>query len=325
VLRIVTTLLFGAALAVGSPAPADPAAAEALFQQGRALLERGELASACAKFESSQANEPSGGTLLNLADCRARQGKTATAWAHFVAAERLSGLQGRPEQAAEARRRGSEIESTLSTLTLHAAGAPPALEVRVNGRKLDPGSMDSRLPMDPGVLSIEFSAPEYATERVVVTLRGAAHHLVVEAPRLTRQSSAPSPAKAEPAPLVAVPSAAPQQGSRTLAWVTGGFGAAALAVGGTFGVMALLSDAEAKKACDQRTTGCPSDAISAEEDRDRQALISTIGITTGLVGLGVSGVLLLTSPSPADQSVREVGLGLRLAPGKAFISGAARF
>ena len=120
------TLLLGAALGVSLPARADPAAAEALFQQGRALLERGELAAACAKFESSQVNEPSGGTLLNLADCRARQGKTATAWAHFVAAERLAGLQGRPEQAAEARRRGSEIEPTLSTLTLHAAGAPPA-------------------------------------------------------------------------------------------------------------------------------------------------------------------------------------------------------
>jgi hypothetical protein len=324
VLRVLTILLLGAALGVGLPARADPAAAEALFQQGRALLERGELAGACAKFESSQANEPSGGTLLNLADCRARQGRTATAWAHFVAAERLAGLQGRPEQAAEARRRGSEIESTLSTLTLHTAGAPPALEVRVNGRKLDPGSMDSRLPMDPGVLSIEFSAPQYATERVVVTLRGAAHHLVVEAPRLTRQSAAPAPARATPAPVAVLP-AEPQRGSRTLAWVTGGVGAAALAVGGTFGVMALLSNAEAKSACDQRTTDCPTDAISAEEDRDRQALISTIGIATGLVGLGVSGVLLLTSPSPVDQSVGAVGLGLRLAPGKAFVSGTARF
>jgi hypothetical protein len=105
----------------------------------------------------------------------------------------------------------------------------------------------------------------------------------------------------------------------------GGFGAAALAVGGTFGVMALMSNAEAKDSCDQRTTDCPTDAISAETDRDRQALISTIGIATGVVGLGVSGVLLLTSPSPADQSVAEVGLDVRVGPGKAFISGSARF
>ncbi len=319
-----TTVLLGAALGVGLPARADPAAAEALFQQGRALLERGELAGACAKFESSQANEPSGGTLLNLADCRFRQGKTATAWANFVAAERLAGLQGRPEQAAEARRRGSELEPTLSTLTLHAAGAPRALEVRVNGRKLDPGSVGSRLPMDPGVLSIEFSAPGYAPEQVEVTLQGSAHHLVVEAPRLTRQAAEPAPAVAEPAPVAVIP-AEPQRGSRTLAWVIGGFGAAALAVGGTFGVMALSSNAEAKNVCNQRTSGCPTDAISAETDRDREALISTIGITTGLLGLGVSGVLLLTSPSPADQSASGAGFGLQLAPGKAFISGTARF
>ena len=143
----------------------------------------------------------------------------------------------------------------------------------MNGRKLDPGSMDSRLPMDPGVLSIEFRAPEYAPEQVVVTLQGSAHHLVVEAPRLTRQAAEPAPTPARAAPAGVIPTES-RRGSRTLAWVIGGVGAAALAVGGTFGVMALSSNTEAKNACNQRTTGCPTDAISAEEDRDREALIS---------------------------------------------------
>jgi hypothetical protein len=314
--------LLAAVLGSTFPARADPAMAEALFQQGRELLDRGELAAACAKFESSQASESSGGTLLNLADCRARQGKTATAWAHFVAAERLSELQGRSEQAAEARRRRTELEPVLSTLTVHVANAPPGLEVRVNGRALDSGSFDSRLPMDPGVLSIEFSAPERVPARVEAFLRSSAHHLVLNAPHLAaRAAESPAPKRA-PAPVSAPE---PPRGSRTLAWVIGGFGATALAVGGTFGVLALSSNADAKNSCNQRTTRCPPESLSAAKDRDRQALISTIGVATGLVGLGVSGVLLLTAPSPADQSAARTGFRVELGPGRASLSGSARF
>ena len=311
-----------AALGSAFPAWADPAAAEALFQQGRELLERGELAAACAKFESSQASESSGGTLLNLADCRARQGKNATAWAHFVAAERLSELQGRSEQAAEARRRRTELEPGLSTLTVQVADAAPGLQVKVNGRALDSGSLDSRLPMDPGVLSIEFSAPERVPARVEVFLRSSAHHMVVKAPRLAARPAEPPAPKPAPAPAGAAES---PRGSRTLAWVIGGFGATALAVGGAFGVLALSSNADAKNSCNQRTSGCNPDSLSAAEDRDRQALISTIAVATGLVGLGVSGVLLLTAPSPTDQSAAATGFRVELGPGRASISGSARF
>lgn len=317
-----------ATLATSSAAAADPGTAEALFQEGRALLERGELAAACSKFESSQASEPSGGTLLNLADCRARQGRTATAWAHFVSAERLSKVQGRPEQAAEAQRRRAELEPSLSTLTLHAADKPPGLEVKVNGRALAPGSLDSRLPMDPGGLSIEFSAPGRKPARVTAVLLSKAHHLIVNAPTLVEEAAAAAPAATHtPAPSVveARSDTRADSGTRTLAWVIGGAGVAALAVGGTFGVLALSSNSEAKDACDQRTDECPPSALSAAEDRDRQATLATIGVGAGLVGLGVATVLLLTSSSPPDHSAQGQGLSLQVAPGLALISGTTRF
>ncbi len=315
-----------AALATSSAAAADPATAEALFQEGRALLERGELAAACSKFESSQASEPSGGALLNLADCRARQGRTATAWAHFVSAERLSKIQGRPEQAAEAQRRRAELEPSLSTLTLHAADKPPGFEVKVNGRALAPGSLDSRLPMDPGGLSIEFSAPGRKPARVAAVLSSKGHHLVVNLPELAEEAAPSNAAKHTPAPSVVEAGSDTHEdhGTRTLAWVIGGASVAALAVGGTFGVMALSSNSEAKAACDQRTDACPPGALSAEKDRDRQATLATIGVGTGLLGLGVATILLLTS-SPPDHSARGQGLSLQVAPGLALISGTTRF
>src|SRR3954447_10405599 len=54
-------------------ARADPAAAEALFREGRTLLGKGELGAACEKLEASNTLEASAGTLLNLATCRLKQ------------------------------------------------------------------------------------------------------------------------------------------------------------------------------------------------------------------------------------------------------------
>jgi hypothetical protein len=318
VLRAASALLLGAAFVAAGPAQADPATAEALFQEGRTLLEGGQLAAACDKFESSQASEPSAGTLLNLADCRARQGRTATAWAHFVAAERLSRLQGRSQQANEAARRRAELEPQLSTLTVRAVQPPPGLTVTVNGRALTAGSLGSRLPVDPGVLILEFSAPERAPAKVEVTLRPSGHHLIVSTPQLVAASTA----HATERPTTPVLPAETRSGSRVLAWTVGSIGLAALAVGGTFGVMALSSNSEAKRLCGQRTRDCPPEAEARAEERDRQALISTVGVAAGVVGLGVSAVLLLTSGSDGEPSG---GLGVTITPGNAYISGITRF
>ena len=62
-------------------ASADPAAAEALFREGRKLLDEGQLDAACSKLAESQRLDASPGTLGSLAQCHEKQGKTATAWA----------------------------------------------------------------------------------------------------------------------------------------------------------------------------------------------------------------------------------------------------
>jgi hypothetical protein len=62
----------------------DPAAAEALFQQGKAALDRGDLDVACGKLRESHRLDPAVGTLFNVADCEERRGKTGTAWALFI-------------------------------------------------------------------------------------------------------------------------------------------------------------------------------------------------------------------------------------------------
>jgi hypothetical protein len=303
---------------------ADVAAAEALFQQGRELLDQGQIDAACEKFESSQTSEASSGTLLNLADCRLKQGRTATAWAQFVAAGRLAKVQNRPEHAAEAERRSAELEPSLSTLTLRVAEPAEGLEITLNGRAVNPGSYGTRLPMDPGVIAIEARAPQSDPFSTSVTLRGDAHQLVVDIPKLEQRSVAFVPA--------VPPSGDPERNAGDgsvgpLPFIVGGLGVAALGAGGVFGVMALSSNDEAVELCGGRTRSCPEAALEEERARDREALLSTVFVSVGVIGAGVATVLLFSSsdaPKPENSgSFLELDLGASAHGG--FVSGRARF
>jgi len=281
-------------------AHADPAAAEALFREGRALLERGEFASACEKLSASNALEPSSGTLLNLAACRSKQGKTATAWAHFVAAERVAQNQNRPEQALEAKRRASELEPQLSTLTLRVpTGTPPGFELRRAGQPVLAASFGTPVPVDPGVVVIEASAPGYESTRLELTIGASADRRSLDIPQLKQLANADA-GTAKPAPTNTDGTAGPRSSATTvLPWAIGGAGAAALVAGGVLGALALSANSKAIEACDQ---GNEAECTNTQQRRDSQALASTVCVGVGVVGVGVAAIWLLTGSSGRPHS-----------------------
>src|SRR5262245_59299946 len=70
-------MLYG--VATGQSAAEAPA--QALFDEGSALLKKGDYAGAAAKLAESQRLEPAFGTLVKLAKAYDKLGKTASAWA----------------------------------------------------------------------------------------------------------------------------------------------------------------------------------------------------------------------------------------------------
>ena len=298
-LRTLPAVAIGAWLSLQCPrAHADPATAEALFREGRALLERGEVSAACEKLEASNGLEPSAGTLLNLAACRSKQGKTATAWAHFAAAERLAQSQNRPEQALEAKKRVDELEPKLSTLTLLTPGAPEGLEVRRAGQAVLPLSLGTAVPVDPGPLRIEVSAPGYETARLELTIGELADRRVLELPKLRKVAPVEDRSTAAASTVTQV--AVRPEGSNALPWAIGSVGAATLAAGSVLGVLALSSDSKANTACSKRDNDLECQKV--QDRRNDQALAATVCVGAGLVGVGVAAIWLLTGHSGKAES-----------------------
>src|SRR5258706_6398517 len=96
----------------------DPAGAEKLFAEARKLLDAGKYAEACQRLADSQKLDPGVGTLLNLAQCYEKMGRTATAWATYheaAAAARANGQMYREQKAARA---ADGLVPNLSQLTL---------------------------------------------------------------------------------------------------------------------------------------------------------------------------------------------------------------
>ncbi|MCU0686776.1 MAG: hypothetical protein MUF34_31770 [Polyangiaceae bacterium] len=293
------------------PASANSGAAEALFKEAKKLFAAGKTAEACPKFAESQRLDPSPGTLLNLAACYEKQGKTATAWAEFLRAARLASAHGQTGRSGEAKQRAAVLEARLSYLTVLVAHKVPGLVVKRNGEVLEAAQFDVRLPTDPGDYAITAEAPGRVPFRTTVLLEPERGDAKVTVPELAAEVAKVEPVPPPPptATVLPAPSApeaeASPRGKPIAGYVVGGIGLAALGVGATFGVMALGSHSSAEDACPEHTN-CSASAI---DDRDRagtQALIANIGVAAGVVGLGVGGYLLFLAPAS-----KKVGLGAR--------------
>ena len=124
-------------LSFGAPAWAQAsdtiATAEALFDAGREGMVAGDFANACPKLAESQRLDPQLGTLLNLALCHAKQGRTATAWAEYRTVAELASRAGEPAREREAEKQIRGLEGRLAKVRIRA---PDGVHIRIDGRDI---------------------------------------------------------------------------------------------------------------------------------------------------------------------------------------------
>jgi hypothetical protein len=303
-----------AALGHADRRPGDAAAAEAAFREGRHLLGAGQVAAACAQFETSQRLDPASGTQINLADCYSRLGRTASAWAAFVA---VADRDGKSARGAEARRRAAALEPRLSRLVITAAGAPPDLRVTRDGAEVTP-LVGVAVPTDPGRHTLAASAAGRSwSDEATVDQPGAT--VTVAIPAFWRTVVEPPPVP-RPVMLAPPPPPAPSSTQKTVALVLGGAGVGAVVVGVVFGAMARSDWNDSRAHCDAMNF-CDDAGFDEVESAQRSAGVATVLVGSGLVAIAAGGVLWLTAPRASDR----VTVAPAVAPGRVGWTLSGRF
>ena len=295
------------------------AAAEALFNEGRSLVASGHFSEACPKFEASQQLDPGLGTLLNLAECYEKLGKTASAWAEYREAIPLARASGSKVRQDLATTRSSALEAHLSTLTIrvNAAQDSAALDIRRDGVRVQPAELGSAIPVDPGSHTVEVSSPGKQNWSSTVQVGSDSSKLTIEVPVLAAASAAPV------TPVSAAQHSTPEQPSpahagsaqRSAAIAVGAAGVVGLGLGTVFGLQAKSTWSDAKAHCPS-LDACDSQGVDFHSSARSKAAVSTVAFIAGAAALGVGAVLWFTA-APGKQESVAVGFG----PGSAFVRG----
>lgn len=309
----VSALLVLAQLATALPvlaqSPSDKALAQSLFDEGKKLMGEEKYAEACPKLAESQKLDPGGGTLLNLAVCHQKEGKTATAWAEFEEALSQAKKEGRPEREAFAREHIAELEPKLSRLTVTvtpAAASVPGLQLKLDGGALGKAAWGASLPVDPGKHTLEASAPGKKSWTGDVEVGADADKKALEVPAL--EDAPAEPAKTTTATTTSTTTDTGSSNQKTIGYIVGGAGVVALGVGAVFGIRAFSKWSE-------REDNCPNDVCNAKakeagDSATTSANIANVGVGVGLVAIGVGAFLILTSPSSPEKAAAKNPLSI---------------
>ncbi len=283
----------------------DKAAADVLFQQGKKLMQENKLADACPKFAESLRLDTGTGTMLWLADCYERSGKTASAWGQFLEAAETA-VKTKDAREKIARERSKQLEPRLVKLQIVVPDAVAAqgIEIKRDGSVLGKPLWGTAVPVDPGGHAIVAHAPGFKTWEGSIETSVEGKTVTVTVPKLVADAAPVDPVVAKPEPKPG------DRGGtqRTLAFVAGGVGVVGVGLGVVFGLSAKsnLDDSNANGHC--VNNHCDAIGFQSRSDSKDAATLSTVAFVVGVVALGAGAALYFTAPKGPQKA------GLQIAP-----------
>lgn len=325
------------ALAGGASAQSGTVA-EVLFRDAQRLLSEGHVHEACEKFAASQKADPALGTLLNLAVCHERDGRSATAWLEFSDVAALARKAGDSAREKYAVARMNQIEPALHKVALDAEAPAEGIVVVLDTTSVTPAAFGIGIPVDPGDHVLRATAPgrepwsahftttaDPGTERVTVpALALAATPAAIPAPPTPAVApAAPPPPQPPPAPATA------KNGSGLdlrHGLIYGSLAVAAVGLGSGiyFGVSTANHASNRDSICPPGVACYDQHAFHEHHDAQvaQQWMLVTGGV--GLVAAGAAAALLVV-PLTLENQHASLHAAPWLAPGALGASAAGTF
>jgi hypothetical protein len=270
----------------------DSAAADALFQEAKALMAAGKVAEACPKFQASLELQRTLGTLMNLADCLEQQGRVTSAHRRWEEAVTLAAEQ-KDDRGSFAEDRRKAVAPRVPKLVVDAVTGAESLGIAVAGNAVPSSKLGLPIEVDPGKVAITISRGDTVLETREVEL--------AEGQTLTVKLDLPAISKAHPEKRKQdkpVALARPEQ--RIAGFVVLGVGLAGVTAFAVLESVALAKRSEADEAgnCVEKneTALCSPQGFELVEEA---GTLAEVGQWVGLGGLAVVGVgitLVLTAP-----------------------------
>jgi hypothetical protein len=333
-------LLLASQTAHAEVSAADRAMAETLFRDAKELMNGANVTQACAKFAESHRLDPKLGTLLNLAVCHDKEGKTASAWAEYMDVANQAGRTGQREREQYAQKAAKDAEKRLSRIALAVKAASSGLQIKLDGRPLSEAAWSTPLPVDPGEHVVDATAIGRKAWTSKFNVAAGGDNKVVTVPELAPETVPGGGATAAKAAETSAPSApvrtndgssaempSPGGGKRTAGYVAVGVGLVGLGVGAVFGLSAISKRHDAEDLCTQGY--CSAKAVATNDEAKSAAWISDVGFGIGIAGVGVGAYLLLTAkvakPSAAESTAKHLSIAPLLGNHTAGISAGGAF
>jgi hypothetical protein len=300
--------------------------AEALFEDGQKLLTAGKTAEACEKFASSQKLDPATGTLLNLAACHEKLGKTATAWLEFSDAYSQAGKQADKQRMAFARSHMDSLEKQLYRVVIEVMKPHKNLSVKLDGSELAHEAIGTGIPLDPGAHEIVVTQPGKKNWKRTLNA-GSGGTDRIEVPELEDQEygfpkieGQPDP-KPEDKPLDNNPPPQDQttgkKGSSGLMYAgigVAGVGVAGVVVGAIFGITTLGQASDRDKLCPPNTPCRSQAAFDADYNAKVDQTVSIIFLVGGGVAVAAGVTMIVMGLGQKKAAAQTTTTGLVVSP-----------
>jgi hypothetical protein len=334
-------LLFAPSLAHADPptGPTDEqkASARLLGTDGVQFAMAGDCRNAIDRLSRAEAIVHAPTTALPLAKCQIQLGKivAGTEILNRLLNEPLPA--NAPEPWVDAKKQVLPLLDAatpmIGKLRIHIDGPAAsngAVQVTVDGEAVPSVILDNDRATDPGTHHVAASAQGFTPAAADISLAvGQSRTVVLKlepvpggplpiAPVPAATFAAPAPEMPSPAAPEAPASSSP---NRVPAYLALGVGGAGIVVGTIFGILALGNKSSLDSDCPLGKDACPpdkqADVNSLNSSLGTNALLSTLGLSIGVVGLGAGTYLFVSAKSDTGPKSARVEVRPWIGPGSA--------